>query len=404
MTQFATVALHRVTRRPPRMKMAHYPVSGIREILDLVLLRGGDVVRLELGEPGYPVPAHIADAGALAAHGEVRYTQSAGLLELRTEASDALARRYGTVIDPSRIVISQGGSQGIAAVFEALVRPGDEVVLPDPAWPNYLAMTTMRGATPVPYGLPRERGYLPDPAEIERLITPATRVLVINSPGNPTGAVMPRALVEQIVAIAARAGVVVVSDEVYDELIFDGEPTFAAAIAPDDVVSVFSFSKTYAMTGWRVGYLVLPPALAQTVGHIQESLISCVSTVSQRAALAALRGPQTDVAVMREGYRQARDYVVGRLRDGGIPIDAPAGAFYVMVPLAPGVDSRAAAIDLVDAGVAVAPGTAFGRVAADQVRLSLATSLPQLAVGIDRLLAWYHETGGGARLAGRSSG
>ncbi len=382
----------------PRWTGTHTP-SGIREILDVAFAQGGDIVRLELGEPGQPTPAHIAAAGAQAATGEVRYTQSAGLLELRAEASAALERRYGEHIDPARIIVSQGGAQGIAAVFDALVRPGDEVILPDPAWPNYLALTRMHGATPVAYGLPRERGYLPDPAEIERLLTPATKILVINSPGNPTGAVMPRALVQQIVDLAARHDVVVISDEVYDELIFDGEPTFAAGLAPEHVVSVFSFSKTYAMTGWRVGYLVLPAGLAEIVGHVQESLISCVSTVSQRAALAALRGPQDDVDRMREEYRAARDYVVGRLRAAGIELDTPAGAFYVMVPLAPGVDARAAALDLVtSAGLAVAPGTAFGVVAADQIRLSLAASPAELERGIDRLLDWYARTDGGRTL------
>jgi aspartate aminotransferase len=376
--------------RPDRLKK-----SGIREILDLVFASTGDIDRLEIGEPGYFAAPHIAVAAAEAAHGRVGYTQSAGTQELRNEIVASLGRRYGLDLSPDRILVSAGGSQGIAAVFEVVVGAGDEVLIPDPAWPNYESMTLLRGATPTRYPLRAELGFIPDPAEVAALITPNTRVLVLNSPSNPTGAVVPRPIIERIVRDAAARGVLVISDEVYDELIFDGEPSNAAAIAPDSVVSVFSFSKTYAMTGWRVGYLVLPAWLADSVIHVQETLLSCVSTVSQAAAVAALTGPQDAIATMRAGYQTRARLAVGLLAEGGIPVTAPSGAFYLMIPLPAGVDSRSAALDLVGRGVSFAPGTAFGLEAAGMLRLSLASSDATLTRGLSRFLAWHHETGGG---------
>ena len=371
--------------------------SGIREILDLVLTSSMDIDRLEIGEPGFAAPPHVAEAAAVAARGDVRYTQSAGTLALRAALVESLALRYGAEIDPGCVVVSQGGSQGIAAVFEALVQPGDEVLLPDPAWPNYESMTRIRGAKPVRYPLHPEAGFVPDPEEVLALIGPQTRIVVLNSPGNPTGAVLARSVVRRIVEGAAERGVIVVSDEVYDEIIFEGEPAGAHEFG-DNVVSVFSFSKTYAMTGWRVGYLVMPAWLATLVGHIQEALISCVSSVTQAAALAALTGPQDAVAGMREAYRERRDLALALLSGAGIRPLRPSGAFYLMVPLTSGVSSRDAALELVGRGVSFAPGSAFGSVASDQLRMSLASSPETIERGLGRFLDWHAESDGG-RLA-----
>jgi len=373
--------------------------SGIREILDLVLTSSMDIDRLEIGEPGFAAPPHVAEAAAVAARGDVRYTQSSGTLALRSALVESLASRYGAEIDPGCVVVSQGGSQGIAAVFEALVQPGDQVLLPDPAWPNYESMTRIRGGEPVRYPLHPDRGFVPDPDEVLALIGPSTRIVVLNSPGNPTGAVLPRAVVRRIVEGAAERGVMVVSDEVYDEIVFEGEPAGAREFG-DNVVSVFSFSKTYAMTGWRVGYLVMPAWLATLVGHIQEALISCVSSVNQAAALAALTGPQDAVASMRAAYRERRDLALALLSGAGIRPLRPSGAFYLMVPLAPGVSSRDAALELVGRGVSFAPGSAFGSVASDQLRMSLASGPATIERGLGRFLKWYDESDGG-RLAAR---
>ncbi len=223
-------------------------------------------------------------------------------------------------------------------------------------------------------------------------------MIVLNSPGNPTGTVFPPDVVRAIVELAARRDMWVLTDEVYDELVFEGEAANAAQHGRDGVVAVYSFSKTYAMTGWRVGYVAAPEELSALLGTVQEPLLSCISGVSQHAALAALEGPQDCVASMRDSYRARRDLLVGLLRDGGFEVVEPHGAFYQMLPLAPGADSRRAALDLLGDGVAVAPGTAFGAVAADHFRLSLASSEAVLREAVERIVEWAERTDRGLAL------
>jgi aspartate/methionine/tyrosine aminotransferase len=351
------------------------PPSGIREIVNLVINRPpGEVLRLEVGEPNFKTPAHIVAAGAEAAAAGVGYTQSCGMLPLREAIADRIERIGGVRYEADQIVVTQGGVQGVSAVFAAILSPGDEVLIPDPAWPNYEMYALLRGGVPVHYPLPPGNGFVPDPNEIERLVTERTVAIVLNSPANPTGAVIGPDVVEALVRVAQRHGIWLLSDEVYDELIFEGEPANAAQYGADAVISLYSFSKNYAMTGWRVGYVACPTPLATLLTTIQEPLISCISGVSQYAALAALTGPQDCVAEMRAAYRSRRDLMVSLLTEAGFDIVHPHGAFYQMLAFAPGVDSRAAALDLVDHGVAVAPGTAFGTVAEDHARLSLASS------------------------------
>ncbi len=369
--------------------------SGIREIVNLVARRGGDIIRLEVGEPGFATPDHIVKAGAAAAEAGARYTHSAGTLELREALSGKLAEVNGLEADPDRVVVCHGAVQACAVILAALLEPGDEVVLPDPAWPNYEMLVRLYGGVPVRYPLRAEAGFVPDPAELERLVGGRTRAIIVNSPGNPTGAVIPAAVIEALTAVAARHDVTLLCDEVYDELIFEGRPANAVAYDPEHVAGIYSFSKTYAMTGWRIGYVLAPVWLAPTLAKLQEPLLSCASAVSQAAALAAVTGPQDCVATMRDGYRARRDLVVGRLRDAGITAEVPRGAFYLMLPLASGVDARQAAIALLDHGVSVAPGTAFGNVAADHLRLSLASSEADLREGLARITSWYRDTEGG---------
>ena len=371
--------------------------SGIREIVNMVIGRPpGEVVRLEIGEPGFSTPQHIVDAGARAA-ASARYAPSAGHMALREALVRRMDRVAGVQVAPEQIIVTQGGVQACAATLTALLRPGDEVLVPDPAWPNYEMIVAMLGGRTVPYELPPENGFVPDPDRVVALFTERTKVLVINSPGNPTGAVFPRSVVRALVDAAAARGVVVLSDEVYDELIFEGEPANAIAMDDHHVVAVHSFSKTYAMTGWRVGWVVAPTWLAPTVAKLQEPMLSCIPDLTSAGALAALEGPQDAIAGMREAYRARRDLCVELVTAAGIEVAVPRGAFYLMVPLAKGVDSRQAAIDLVAHGVSVAPGTAFGAAASDHVRISLASEEPALREGIRRLTDWYASTEGGAR-------
>ena len=357
-----------------------------------------DIVRLEVGQPDLPIEAHIVAAAQEAATMGVGYTQSFGITPLREAIVERLRRVADLSYAADEIVVGQGGGQAVAVAFAALLDAGDEVLLPDPAWPNYAMSAVLRGAVVVPYALHAANGYLPDLAQMRALISDRTRVIVINSPANPTGAVFPAELVAAIVELAAEHDLWVLSDEVYDEIVFDGEAANAARYDRDRVVGIYSFSKTYSMTGWRVGYAACPQPLAQLLGTLQEPMLSCISGVSQYAALAALEGPQDVVARNCEIYRARRDLAAGLLGDGGFDAVRPAGAFYQMVPLAPGTDSRRAALDLVEHGVATAPGSAFGDVAADQLRLSLAASESALREGIDRLVAWAHSTAAGASL------
>lgn len=375
---------------------ASIPGSGIREIVNLVLDRPeGEVARLEIGEPDSLTPAHIVEAASRSLRGRIGYTQSAGISPLRDAIIERLHAAYGMRLDRPNVIISQGAVQAIAASLAAVLRPGDEVLVPDPAWPNYEMQALLLNAKAVHYGLRADHGFLPDLAELESLVSPRTRAIVLNSPSNPAGAVVPTGLMEQLVTFAAERGILVISDEVYDEIVFDGEHVGARQFAPDSVVSVFSFSKTFSMTGWRVGYAVVPDWMSVGFERIQESLLSCVSTVSQAAALAALTGPQDAVAENLARYRGRRDLAVGMLAAAGVTTVPPGGAFYLMVPLAPGVDSRLAALELVEHGVAVAPGSAFGDNATDHIRLSLASPDATLVTGIERLLGWYSTTQGG---------
>lgn len=373
--------------------------SGIREIVNLVLASpGADVVRLEIGEPGFATPAHIVEAGAAAA-ATARYAPSAGHGPLRQALQARIARVHGLDVPAERIVVTQGAVQACAVTFAALLEPGDEVLVPDPAWPNYEMQVRMFGGTPVRYPLRASADFVPDPDEVGGLVTDRTVAIVLNSPGNPTGAVIPRDVVKGLVDLAVTRDLVLLSDEVYDELIFEGEPANALAFDQDHVVGIFSFSKTYAMTGWRVGYAAAPAWLAPTLAKLQEPILSSIADPSMAGAMAALEGPQDAVATMRETYRHRRDVAVRLLADGGLTTTAPRGAFYLMLPLNTGVDSRKASLDLVEHGVSVAPGTAFGAVAADHIRLSLASEEAVLREGIERVLAWYGVTDGGASLS-----
>jgi aspartate/methionine/tyrosine aminotransferase len=377
------------------------PGSGIREIVNLALtLDPASVARLEIGEPDFRTPGHIVEAAHLRALAGVGYTQSAGLAELRALLAERILAVSGVAYEPDDVIVTAGGVQACSLVMSALLSPGDEVLVPDPAWPNYEMLIQLHGAIPVRYPLLLSAGYVPDPEVIRSLITDRTKLLIVNSPGNPTGAVLDQTTIRQIVEIAVENDVLVLSDEVYDEIIFAGTPANAIAIDPEHVMGLYSFSKTYAMTGWRVGYVAAPRWLRPALWKVQEALVSSVSEVSQAAAMAALRGGPASVAAMRESYRIRRDLVVRRLAVAGIPLKEPEGAFYVMIPLSPGADSRLACLELVTEGVALAPGSAFGDVAFDQLRLSLSASEETISLGLDRLLAWYERTGGGAHLVG----
>jgi len=362
--------------------------SGIREVVNRAINLPG-AIRLEVGQPDFPTPEHIVEATVKAVRdGHTRYTATAGLLSLRERLADKLLRVNGIHAAPSQINVTVGGVGGIAAALLALLEPGDEVLLPDPAWPNYRLELSYSPARMVPYPLHAEQGFVPDVADLERLVTPRTKLLIVNSPCNPTGAVFPRPAVEAIVRLCQAHDLYLLSDECYDQIVFEGEHVSPASFWQDGhVLSAFTFSKTYAMTGYRVGYVVTGPELADVINKVLEATMSCATSFAQKGAEAALLGPQDVVQQMVAAYRRRRDLVDGLLRETGMWASTPSGAFYAMADISrSGLDSRTFAFALLDgAGVAVAPGMAFGQVGRDLVRISLASSDADLGEGIRRM-------------------
>jgi aspartate aminotransferase len=375
---------------PPSSIASTMPVSRIREIMELAW-EDPEVIHLEVGEPDFPTPEHVVEAAYEAARtGHTRYAPNAGLPELREALADKVTRRNRYEANPDQVLVTQGGIQALYLVLLALLEPGDEVMLPDPAWPNFRMIAHLLGARVLPYPLVSEGDFLPRLEDLERLVTPRTRAILVNTPSNPLGTVVPRELVDTLLEFARRRELWYISDEVYDEIVFDDAFVSAGAVADasDRLVSVYSFSKVYAMTGWRVGYLVAPPDLAKLLTGMQEPIVSCVNTPAQLAALAAVTGPQDIVREMRESYQERRDELLEILERGNLPSSQPSGAFYVWTDVsAANVPSMDFARSLIEREhVAVAPGSAFGDLGEGYVRLSLASSREYLLDGASRLV------------------
>lgn len=363
------------------------PRSGIREIMDLAATMD-EVIHLEVGEPSFTTPEHIiAAACADARAGYTRYTPNAGLPSLRAAIAERYTAKWRRPVEPGQVLVTAGGVNALAATILALVEDGDEVLVPDPGWPNYIGALLLARARPVAYPLRPERGYVPDPAEVAACITTRTKALLLNTPGNPTGAVFPPETVEALVRLAAARDLYVLSDEIYEALVFDGTHTPAAPYGDGRVITLSGFSKTYAMTGWRVGYAIATPALVALCAKVQESLVSCAAAISQRAAEAALRGSQDCVAEMRAAYKHRRDLVRETLGPAGLLPTAPQGAFYALVDLrALGMTSHVLARGLLEEErVATAPGATFGVMAEGLLRISLATGEAELLEGCRRI-------------------
>jgi len=379
--------------------------SGVREIMDAAWGRT-DVIRLEVGQPDFATPAPIVAAAHQAAvAGHTGYTPTAGIPELRAALAEKIQQRNGFSVDPQQVVLGNGGGQAIHATLVALTEPGDGILLPDPAWPNFVMMAALLGLDAAHYSLTAAGGYLPDTAELERLVTPRTRVLLLNSPSNPLGSVIDSDRMSALLAFAARHDLWVLSDECYDEITFDDTGVSPAALDRDGrVATIFSFSKTYAMTGWRLGYVAAPPAVADVIAKAQEPLISCLNTPTQYAAMAALASPPEVIGSMVSAYRQRRDTVAGQLAELGMTAFRPAGAFYTWLDISGcGEGARDFALRLLaEDSVAVAPGTAFGPGGEGFVRISLAASEADLVEGAARLAGRWHRLRDGVPAASLS--
>ena len=368
------------------------PHSGIREMQALATRYPG-ALNLGVGDPNFATPAHIIDAAGQAARdGFTKYTASGGLASLRELIVEKVRARNGLDCSLEQVIVTTGGCGGLFTTLLTLAEDGDEVLLPDPGWANYSPMVHAVGARAIFYPLDPAQRFEPDLERLGGLVTPRTRAIVLNSPGNPTGAVYDRDVLAAVLEIAERHDLWLISDECYDELVFDGEHASTATVAvPERVVTVFTFSKSYAMTGWRVGYVVAPSEAAGAIAKAQEPVVGNASSVSQKGAEAALVGPQDCVAEMRDAYRERRDDVCEQLERAGVDFVRPRGAFYVMVSV--GGDSWAFARRLLEEhAVTVVPGSAFGPSGETYVRVSLCIDPDVLAEGVERLAAAVAET------------
>jgi aspartate aminotransferase len=347
---------------------------------------------LAVGEPDVAVAPHIAAAAKAAWDAdETNYAPNGGIRALRSALVRSLAERNGLTVELEQVWVTVGATQALHQAMGLVLDAGDAVLVPDPGYTTFTMNARMLQADPVAYRLRVENGFLPDFDELERLVTPSTRAIIVNSPSNPLGVVFPEGVLREMLAFARRHDLWVISDEVYERFVYGTEHVSVASLDEDDrVLSVFSLSKTYAMTGVRVGYLVTPPGLTDVMRRVQEAAISCVSTPAQYAAIAAIEGPQDAVAAASAHYRGNVEAAGAVLDERGFRYLVPSGAFYLWVDVshASGGDVAAwAERFLLDQHVAVAPGSAFGRTGEGWIRLCAAANRQQLLEGITRLPA-----------------
>jgi aspartate/methionine/tyrosine aminotransferase len=352
---------------------------------------GHDVVRMDVGDPDFPTPDVVTRAAEVAMEaGETGYTQSLGLPDLRDAVAARFASDYRATVDPCDIVVTQGTSPAMLLLFGSLLDPGDEVIMADPCYPAYPNYVSFLGGVPVRVPALAEDGFAMRPEAIRAAITPRTRCIMLNSPGNPTGAVLTPEHLAEVAAIADRAGVWIASDEIYHGLTY-GQPAHSILEFTDRAFVLNGFSKLYAMTGWRLGYLVAPREFVRPAEVIQQNFFLCANHFVQIAGVVALTQAGEDVERMRTTYDQRRRFLVPALRELGLGVDVePSGAFYVFADARCwGEDSLALSRRLLEeAFVATAPGVDFGPGGEGFLRFSYATSIERLQEGADRLRAW----------------
>ncbi len=366
---------------------------------------GKDVVSLTAGEPDFPTPRHVKEAAIRAIEADFsHYTANQGTPELIEAVIDKFSADNGLHFSPAQVIVSSGAKQSIFNALRALLNPGDEVVIPVPYWVSYPAMVRLADGHPV-FAAPRPGSeFRPDPRAIRKAIGPKTRVLILNTPCNPTGVVMTPAEVEEIASIVRETGITVISDEIYEKVVFDGRRHMsigAIKSIADQVVTVNGVSKAYAMTGWRIGYMGGPEAVIRAAAKVQGQVTNHPNSIAQKATIAALRGPQGPIEEMTEEFRRRRDYVAGRFSTlQRLPVHTPDGAmfFFFSVEAYCGSSSPAGriknALDLVmhlleRHHVALVPGEGFGDPRC--VRLSFACAMSELEKGMDRLVAGLQE-------------
>ncbi len=355
--------------------------------------QGRSVVHLEIGEPDFDTPSHITDAAVAALKGgATHYGPSPGLPELRQAVAEDSTARRGVKATPEMVVVTPGGKPVMFYVILALVDPGDEVLYPNPGFPIYESMIRFIGGVPVPVRLLEEKAYALDVDQLVSKITAKTKLVILNYPHNPTGGIIPESGLRAIADAAASHGIPVLADEIYSRILYEGKHVSIAALPgmePHAIV-LDGFSKTYAMTGWRLGYGIMPAPLAQVVAKLQTNAVSCTASFTQLAGVQALRGDQSSVEAMVAEFRRRRDAIVDGLRQiPGFKCPRPLGAFYVFPNIAgTGFSAKALADRLLDeAGVACLSGTAFGEWGEGHLRFSYANSLENIQEALRRIKA-----------------
>src|SRR6476660_7798311 len=354
--------------------------------------QGHSIIHLQIGEPDFDTPAHVREAAKRAlADGATHYAPFAGIPALREAIAADVTARKGFAVEPSQVFVTVGGKGVMLYAILGLVDPGDDVIVPDPGYPIYESLTRFVGATPVPIPIRMEHEFRLDVDELASLITPRTSVLFINSPANPTGGVLTRTDLEQIAELAIRHDLWVVADEIYGRILYDGAEHVSIASLPgmaERTIVLDGFSKTFAMTGWRLGYAVVPPSLVQVYGQLIINTISCAPTFAQVGAVEALNGPQDDVDAMVVEFKARRDLLVAGLNKiPGVTCATPVGAFYAF-PSIGGTGLQGAELAerlLHEAGVCVLAGTPFGGGGTAHIRISYANSQANLNEALERI-------------------
>ena len=354
--------------------------------------QGRDVIHLEIGEPDFDTPRHIVEAGIRALQdGQTHYGPTPGLPQLREAIARNSREVRGIDTDPSHVVVTPGAKPIMFYVMLAIGEPGVEIIYPNPGFPIYESMIRFSGATPVPMRLIEESGYHPDLDDLASKITDKTRLIILNSPENPCGSALTRQELETIAnLVKQRDDIYVMADEIYKDIIYTGEHFSIAAFPdmPQRTIILDGFSKSYAMTGWRLGYGIMPPELVPHITKLAVNSVSCAATFSQIAAIAALDGPQDEVQAMTAEFSQRRRLITDGLRSiDGINCPEPEGAFYVF-PSIQGTGLSSAEFEersLQEAGVAILSGSAFGEYGEGYVRLSYANSQENIQIALDRL-------------------
>jgi aspartate aminotransferase len=374
----------------PTDRVSSVERSRIRYMFDIAEEMDGDLVRLEVGVPDFDTPPNVVDAGCAAAQaGHTSYTTNAGLPALRDAISTQMRDDYGVRVAPDEIVVTAGGMEALHLAAVSTVSPGEEVVFPTPGFPNYWVQTRLADGVARPVPMAAEDGFALDADRLVDAIGPDTALVILCSPNNPTGRTFDPEAVRAVVDAAADNDAYVVADEVYLGLTYDREPKGIAAMTgnPENVLTVNSCSKRYAMTGWRVGWLAGTTDIVDQATKVSESTTSCAPSMSQHAAIAALTEGDDAAAEMYDAFRERRDYVIERVADiDGLTGPRPEGAFYTFLePDLPGTSLEMAEHLLREYGVVLAPGDGFGEVGSGWVRLSFANSLDRLEEGFDRI-------------------